>query len=106
MYKRQDEDTIELGRVVAEMFDEIIIRQDQDLRGKTVEEIVTLVKEGIKKSNLKRKVISIPDEREAVIYAISKARKGSLVVVCSDIIPSTLKLIKKLKNQEEPIEIK
>ncbi len=103
---RRDEDTIELGRVVAEMFDEIIIRQDQDLRGKTVEEIVTLVKEGIKKSNLKRKVISIPDEKEAVIYAISKARKGSLVVVCSDIIPSTLKLIKKLKNQEEPIEIK
>src|SRR5690554_2764854 len=103
---RRDEDTIELGRVVAEMFDEIIIRQDQDLRRKTVEEIVTLVKEGIKKSNLKRKVISIPDEREAVIYAISKARKGSLVVVCSDIIPSTLKLIKKLKNQEEPIEIK
>ncbi len=98
---RRDQDTIGLGKIAAQMFDKIIIRQDQNLRGRTTEEIVDLIEKGIKTTNLKRKVISIPNEREAVIFALNSARKGSLVVVCSDAISSSLKLIKKIKNQED-----
>jgi cyanophycin synthetase len=36
-----------MGSIAANMFDEIIIRQDKQLRGKTEEELISMLKEGI-----------------------------------------------------------
>ncbi|TXI80084.1 MAG: cyanophycin synthetase, partial [Flavobacteriales bacterium] len=44
---RRDEDTVNLGRLSARMFDEIIIRQDRNLRGKSDDEIIALLVKGI-----------------------------------------------------------
>jgi cyanophycin synthetase len=44
---RRDEDIRELGEISAQYFDEIIIRCDKNLRGRTAEEIIDLLKEGI-----------------------------------------------------------
>ena len=44
---RRDEDIRELGAISARYFDEIIIRQDKHLRGRTAENIVDLLVEGI-----------------------------------------------------------
>jgi cyanophycin synthetase len=45
---RRDEDNREIGMVAAEMFDEIIIRQDKNLRGKSDKEIIKMIHDGIK----------------------------------------------------------
>ena len=50
---RRDEDIIALGTLAAQMFDEIIVRQDRNLRGRTEQEIIDLMLEGINSINPK-----------------------------------------------------
>ena len=45
---RRDEDNVDMGYPASEMFDEIIILQDKNLRGQTAEPLVELLTEGIK----------------------------------------------------------
>ncbi len=97
---RRDQDTIEVGEISAEMFDEIIIRQDKNLRGRTEEELIALLKTGIEKKDPGKKLTIIPSEREAILHALNTAEKGSLIVLCSDVVPDALELIKQFKQQE------
>jgi len=97
---RREQDNNDIGSVAAEMFDEIIIRQDKNLRGKTDQEIIRMLEDGIKKIDPKKPVKVIPNEREAITYAIENAKDGSLIVLCSDIIPEALNLVKEFKEKE------
>ncbi len=97
---RREEDTIEVGRISAEMFDEIIIRQDKHLRGRTAEDIITMLATGIKSTNNEKPVKVITLETEAIEYAITHAKKGSLIVICSDVVTEALQLIMKYKEEE------
>lgn len=97
---RREEDNNAIGQVAAEMFDEIIIRQDKRLRGKTEEELIKMLHDGIKMQNPNMKTTIIPSEREAIIYAVDNAKEGSLIVLSSDVIPDALELVMKLKDRE------
>jgi cyanophycin synthetase len=97
---RRDEDNEEVGMVAAETFDEIIIRQDKNLRGKSDKEIIDMIHQGIKKVDAKMPVTIIPSEEEAITHAITKAKKGSLLVFCSDVVPDALNLVMKFKEEE------
>ena len=97
---RRKEDTNELGSIAAEMFDEIIIRQDKHLRGKSEEELIKMLDEGIKMKDPNKKTTIIPSEKEAITYAVNNAKKGSLIILCSDVIPDALELVMKFKEQE------
>ena len=98
---RRDEDIRELGEMAAKMFDEIIIRQDKHLRGRTVENIVELLKEGIDRVKKDIKVSVILKEIEAIDHAVKNAPKESFIVICSDVITDALAYIQKLKNEED-----
>lgn len=97
---RRVEDNNEMGSLAAEMFDEIIIRQDKRLRGKTEEELIKMLKDGIIMKDPNKKTTVIPSEREAILYAVKNAKKGSLIVLSSDVIPDALNLVKELKEKE------
>ena len=97
---RRKEDNNEMGSIAAEMFDEIIIRQDKQLRGKTEEELIKMLNDGIKMKDPNKKTTIIPSEKEAIKYAVKNAVKGSLIILCSDVIPDALDLVKKFKEQE------
>lgn len=97
---RRVEDNNEMGAIAAEMFDEIIIRQDKRLRGKTEEELITMLDDGIKRKDPNKKTTIIPSEKEAITYAVKNAVKGSLIILCSDVIPDALDLVKEFKEQE------
>lgn len=97
---RRDEDIINLGRVAAGMFDEVVIRQDKNLRGRTEEEIIELMKKGIYEISTDRKVTVIPKESEAIDYAIRNAMPGSFITICSDVVPDALDQIMRLKEEE------
>lgn len=97
---RRDEDTRELGSIAAEMFDEIIIRQDKNLRGKSEEELINMLEDGIKMKDPNKKIIIIPSEKDAITYAITNVQKDSLIICCSDVIPDALELVMKFKEEE------
>ena len=95
---RRVEDNNEMGSIAAEMFDEIIIRQDKRLRGKSEEELIKMLNDGIKMKDPNKKITIIPSEREAILYAVKNAVKGSLIILSSDVIPDALELVKELKE--------
>mgnify|MGYP003867072369 CR=1 FL=1 len=98
---RRVEDNNEIGSVAAEMADEIIIRQDKRLRGKTEEELIKMLNDGIKMTDPNKKTTIIPSEKEAILFAVKNAKKDSLIILCSDVVPDALELVKKLKEEEE-----
>jgi cyanophycin synthetase len=98
---RRNEDIQALGQISARYFDEIIIRCDKNLRGRTVEEIISLLQEGINSVNDKIPVRIIPSENEAITEAYKTAKEGSLVTVMCDVVAGALEKIKSLKAQEE-----
>jgi len=97
---RRVEDNNEMGMIAAEMFDEIIIRQDKRLRGKTEKELIKMLNDGIKMKDPNKKTTIIPSEKEAILHAVKHAKKGSLIILCSDVIPDALDLVKELKEKE------
>jgi cyanophycin synthetase len=97
---RREEDNNDIGRIAAEMFDEIIIRQDKNLRGRTEEEIISMILSGVREVSADKKVTVIPSEKEAITYAINNAQKGSLIIVSSDVVPDALNLVMKFKEEE------
>ncbi len=99
---RRDEDIRELGRISAKNFDEIIIRQDKNLRGRSAEEMVNLLVEGINESKTKDIPIKIIyNEKEAIMHAYNTAKPGSLITIMCDVVAEALDLIKELKEQED-----
>ena len=96
---RKAEDTFNIGKISAEMFDEIIIRQDQHLRGGSADEIISHLKKGIAAHDPEKKVTVIKEEKEAVTYAIKNARKDSLIMICTDMVIEVTDLVQELQQQ-------
>lgn len=90
---RRDEDIREMGRISAQMFDHIIIRQDKFLRGRLAEDIVNLLVEGIKSENPEQSYEYIPKEVEALKHALSIAKKGTYITALSDVIDNAIDLV-------------
>jgi cyanophycin synthetase len=98
---RRDEDIRELGAISAEYFDEIIIRCDKNLRGRTADDIIGLLKEGIEAVNPSIPTIIIPNENEALEYVFANPHQGALYTVMCDVVAGALDKIRELKLREE-----
>ncbi|OSZ82511.1 cyanophycin synthetase [Chitinophagaceae bacterium IBVUCB1] len=102
---RRDEDIISLGEESAKIFDEIIIRQDKNLRGRTEEEMIELMTRGIRNIDPLKKITLFRRESEAIDHAIATAQKGSFIVVISDVVPDALDQVKRYKDIEDGVEV-
>ncbi|MCX6318608.1 MAG: cyanophycin synthetase [Bacteroidetes bacterium] len=98
---RRDEDIRELGEISGRYFDEIIIRCDKNLRGRTADEIIGLLKEGIESVNPDIPVVTIPNEDQALDYIYENAKPGALYTIMCDVVARALDKIKELKQREE-----
>ena len=98
---RRDDDTIRLGEEAAKVFDEIIIRQDKNLRGKADDEIIRLITAGIKNVNPEMKITVLKKESEAIDYAIHHAEKGWFIIIISDVVPDALEQVMKYREEED-----
>jgi cyanophycin synthetase len=86
---RRDEDQVEYGALAATAFDEILIREDRNLRGRTPGESASNVASGAKAARADgrgraTKIEKLLDEPAAVKAALRRAAPGDLVVVCAD----------------------
>jgi cyanophycin synthetase len=98
---RRDEDIRELGEISAAYFDEIIIRCDKNLRGRTAEEIIGLLKAGIDKVNPNIPTLVIANENEALEHIYNNPQSGALYTIMCDVVAGALDKIKELKEREE-----
>jgi cyanophycin synthetase len=85
---RRDDDMRELGRVAARYFDDVIIREDEQTRGRRRGETADLVMEGVQEAvrggARAGSAEIVLEEMEAVRKALSRSRPGDLLVVCVD----------------------
>jgi len=102
---RRDEDIILLGTLAAKMFDEVVVRQDRNLRGRSEKEIIDLMVQGMHSVDPKKKHTVIPNEPEAIDFAFKNAKKGSFIVICSDVVPDALDQIMKYKDAEDTFKL-
>jgi cyanophycin synthetase len=97
---RRDEDIRELGVLSAQYFDEIIIRCDKNLRGRTAEEIIQLLQEGINSVNPNIPQMVIANENLALEYIYENHKPGALYTIMCDVVAGALDKIKELKEKE------
>jgi cyanophycin synthetase len=95
---RRDEDHLEFGRIAAHAFDEIIVREDRNRRGRKPGESAELVKQGIEKGMAEQAgrtttIKIVTDEQEAAATAIRDADAGDLVMLCSDDIAAVYRRV-------------
>ena len=86
---RRDEDQVEYGALAAGAFDEIIVREDRNLRGRAPGETASNVVAGIHRARAAGgsrtgRVDRILDEPAAVRAALRRSNPGDLVVMCVD----------------------
>lgn len=99
---RRDEDIRELGKITAQNFDEIIIRQDKSLRGRTADEIVNLLIDGINETKPENLPVTvILSEKDAIMHAYNTAKPGALVTLLADKVEESLRFIEKLKEDDD-----
>jgi cyanophycin synthetase len=99
---RRDEDIRNLGILSAQMFDEIIIRHDKDMRGRPEHKVTQLLSEGIRQIHENLPVHVVSDEIESIQYAMDHAREGSFIVLSSDGVHESIDYVtNKLAEEKE-----
>lgn len=100
---RRDDDLTELGSVAAEFFDVIVVREDDNPRGRPRGEAAAHVVRGIEAAmaagNARvRKVDTVVPEVDAVRHAMVLANPGDLVVACVDKHARVLAELEEMSN--------
>jgi cyanophycin synthetase len=98
---RRDEDIIALGEEAAKVFDEIIIRHDDDLRGRTPEEMDRLLTTGVHRVDRNKPISYYWCECDAVIRAMQNVKPQSLIVVLIDNIKKVTECILQYQHERE-----
>jgi cyanophycin synthetase len=94
---RRDEDLIELGILSASFFDRIIVKEDDDNRGRPEGDTAKLIVQGIcqtpTESNSPVSHTIRLDETEAIEWALDHAPENALVVIFPDNVSRAISLI-------------
>src|SRR5690606_36583939 len=90
----------ECGLIAGRMFNHNIIRQEKYLRGRTEQEIIDLILEGIKESGKEVTYEIIPKEIEALKHAINIAAEGTYITALSDVVTNAIEIIQSYLDKE------
>jgi len=97
---RRDEDLREIGRISAEMFDNVIICQEKYLRGRERDEIVKLLIEGLKEVKPGVDIQIINKAKEAFNHAVKNIIPGSFVTIIGDSVSNAVELVQDYQDKE------
>ncbi len=91
--------------MAAGIFDEVVIRFDLDLRGRTMDQILGLLLEGIRRVDAHKPVRVFSTEEEALILTVKDAQSGWLVVDCTDKVADALALVARLLEEDASLSL-
>ena len=91
---RRDSDIQELAVIAADTFDTIIVREDEDLRGRAPGEVAQLIADTITRHRPSLPVQIILDEAEATDAALEMARPNDVVVLFIDKVSAAIAQVK------------
>jgi cyanophycin synthetase len=104
---RREEDMRELGRIAARYFDDIIVREDANPRGRrrgdTAERVMEGIREAMDTGARAGNAEIVLDEMEAAQKALDRSRPGDLVVLCVDYASEVWKEIESRRSLAQPV---
>jgi cyanophycin synthetase len=101
---RRDEDFETLGKLSANIFDHIIVKEDDDTRGRARGSGADLIAQGLSQVESNCTYETILDETEAINKALDVAPDNSLVVILPESVSRAIKLIKARGVVKEEIQ--
>ena len=97
---RRDVDITTMGGIAAGAFDRLIIKEDDDRRGRDVGASAELMKQGAMQAGMAEdKIEIVTDEIEAVEKGLQQAIKGDVLVITADKIKRTYEQIVRFRDQ-------
>jgi cyanophycin synthetase len=104
---RRDEDMLELGRVAARYFDDVIVREDVRSRGREPGATAALITEGVRAAMSEGgaragSVEIVLDEMTAARKALDRSRPGDLVLLCVDYASEVWKELERRRGVASP----
>ncbi len=96
---RRDEDLREMGKLSAEIFDKLIIRKGNYLRGRSAEDVFRLLEEGVKESGREIEFKIIVESEESIFNSFDEAEKGELVVILADSVSKDIAIVNKYRDK-------
>ncbi|HEY9880408.1 MAG TPA: cyanophycin synthetase [Leptolyngbyaceae cyanobacterium] len=91
---RRDEDFITLGKLSAQMFDQLLVKEDDDTRGRPRGDAAKWIVRGIEEVDGRCDYRIVLNETEAINTALDQAPSGSLVVILPESVSRAISLIK------------
>jgi cyanophycin synthetase len=97
---RRDQDIAELGQIAADMADELVIKEDDWLRGREAGDTAGLLKKAAIDSGLSEdRITTILSEAEAIAATLRRAERGDLVVLFGDDLPRTWRQVVAMRDE-------
>lgn len=99
---RRDEAILRLGAVAGMGFDEIYIKEDEDLRGRKSGEVAALLKRGALSAGVPESRLRVVlDERQAVELAVNHAGSGDFIVIFYEKYDAVVRVLQRLVERDE-----
>jgi cyanophycin synthetase len=90
---RRDEDLLELGRLAGQIFDQVVIKEDADRRGRSAGAVADLIVQGILDSGMSLPYTVQLDEVNAIEQTLDQAPEDSLIVILPEQVSRAIDLI-------------
>ncbi len=101
---RRDEDFVTLGKLSANIFDRIIVKEDDDTRGRDRGAAAQLIVQGIGQAKPDSRYETILDETTAINTALDSATPNSLVVILPETVSRAIQLIEARRPIPEQVQ--
>lgn len=95
---RRDDDLIELGRLAAGMFEYVIVKEDEDRRGREPGAVAELIVKGLLQANPDCRYEILLDEYQAIQLGLDKVKHGGLVVITPESVGRAIAQIQERQN--------
>ena len=97
---RRDEDVREVGRLCARL-DRVVLKEDQDRRGRAPGEVAGLLEEGLREGGLgSDRIETVFAEQDAVARALGRMQEGDLLVVLAEHVSTVLAAVRRRTSGE------
>jgi cyanophycin synthetase len=87
-----------LGKIASQIFDHIIVKEDDDNRGRDRGDVADLIVKGMLAENPEASYDVILDETEAIEKGLKKVDKDGLVVIFPETVNRSIAMIEKYQS--------
>jgi cyanophycin synthetase len=101
---RRDQDLADLGKLAADIFSQVIVKEDLDNRGRPRGDAAKWIVEGLVQAKRDCPYQVILDEAEAVSHALANAHDGSLVVILPEKVSAAINQIESFRVEQPDLE--